>query len=454
MGIDDSINIVIGASHNRYEQPQQEVDEEIREKAAWYRARRLMPSYKFKRIKNSCLQDSQGLPIDENKFIMSLRRHRRHLTSLDFLLILLALEQDTRICTVGGPKVDLHVQRANRFLGENYAKDGILFGDEGENPKLGTNIKTGKTRLGNPRKFCFISGDIPHLHIPTLFHQYHSFDPEKHDLWLDFNAKTRVFLGKPFFDRNYYQKFSLNPFLYYSLSNRDHSLLDRNKAHPYKEPNAYFFGYQFQEWDVANAIYGNHERGGPRIGLLLDIFKARKWTRHDFKLPVTSSLLLRDLFYVALHYLAFGDVHSTLGTFERAAKTVTGRRVKATIDHKDPFRLKDIDAYHDLVYYMMLHEEIDRRGGLKTVYSERTAQALEDFDTFLGEQPEQTKQELYLTYNTPDYLLLRARMLGIEEYIDENNNLQLQPRPDEDIDAAVTYLQKRKNFKKVLIESA
>ena len=67
-GLEDKVNIVISASHNVFNSSQEQADAELMEHAQDYRNRGLMPSYKFKRLRDNWMQfDGNQLRLDENK---------------------------------------------------------------------------------------------------------------------------------------------------------------------------------------------------------------------------------------------------------------------------------------------------------------------------------------------------------------------------------------------------
>ena len=416
-------NIVISASHNISDEPQEALDQLVIKQDKEYAAQGKMRSSKFKR--------SRPAKVDENKFAMALGSNT-NLTSVAMLALRLALEPNTNIAVVGGGAVETHTALVMDFLAANYGIKNITFVPEGTHPMIGNNMRNGKAALGNPRKFAFISGDIPYIDLGSLLAQYSGFDPGKHDLWADLNSKTNIFPNDTLFDRNYYHEF----------------ITADGTMHPCKEPNIYFFGNEFNEWKLVNNIYHHREMGGGNMSAVARIIWRRLpmgITRHDNSALDTFFSVAGDIIPIIRHLKRTKKVKSSLSTVEKIGRLAMGRRVKFTAEHNDPFRLKDIDAFHDLAYYMCLYDHLAESGGFASIYDTRTAQALGEFDTFIGERRTSLADSLYLAFNIGKYIAQRDKELQMNEYRDDQGYFKLQPRPDERIPASVEFLQRRKN---------
>ena len=408
-------NIVFSASHNVSKKKQEKIDKKTIKSANRYRRKGLMPSYKFERV--------YGSQIDENKFLMPLYDK---LNSIAFQLIPFAF-QDTKISVVGSSTVATYVNLIKDYLNQYHgiSEEKIINVHEGPTDKLSlkNSIKNGSDVLKPIDKFAFIPSDVPLISIDDVIKEYDEFDHNNDLVKLNLNAKEKIFLRKPFFSRNYYQY-----------------ILENNKLYGVKEPNVYYFSDRFDNWDVINVLYSKRELGKLK----------------DFIIDEVSSLSVKDIFEISLD--CFQIFYRTLyheklvGTISQVEslgnKFLKKEGVRFAIDHTDPFRLKDIDAWHDLMYYRSIFSKLDEKyNGLNSIYKPEIANALLGFNDYLKSKRKLFFDTIPIVYNFNNYMAKRALELEIKEYVKGNRFVETK-RDDEEIGMSIAYLIERNKREK------
>jgi CTP:molybdopterin cytidylyltransferase MocA len=453
----EPIPIIIGASHNIDERPQEEVDEELRATALKYRERGQMASYKFQRVRVNS-DEARALGIDdENKFTMPVHDT---LTCTDILTTRFATEYDTRIAVVGNDVVGRQTTDIVRSLRAYGNATSVRQVPEEDTPRLSQTVRAGWEALGRPDKYIFIAGDIPLADIDSIVLAYHQMNPAAHGIMLDMNARERVFKnGPPLFDRNYHATlFHLSivgamlskarAWRFRATSQSESPMPEiKSGMYRYKEPNTFVYSDRFQQFALLDEVYRKRTKGelstvhgiartAYRIAQIRGVHPSRLLlNRH---LPRTILEAVPTAIFSA-RYLRFVP---TLGMMQSLASAIVGEPVRVSIDHTDPLRVKDDDALHDHAYYQGVFDRLCGTSpfhGLDRIMPMDTVRVLSD----LSRERAAHIEEYPMIKNFNQYVELRSRQLGIREYFTPDGQFQFTTREDEKLDETIAHLEHR-----------
>ena len=430
-GLESQVNIVISASHNVFNSSQEQADAELIEHAQEYRDRGLMPSYKFKRLRDNWeFLDGYQFMIDENKALLPI--YGEYTSSLDIQVIRNVLA-GAKISVVGSHEVKEHVNIIKDYLDQNYQgiSQNIVFIPEEK--ECGDNIQKGWQALGGPHQYIFEPADTPLSSLEKKLEEFRAFKTsgDNHAMHIHLNSRKSMWKNvKEFFTRNYYGKVG---------------------GHEIKEPNLFFYTDEFQDWELVNNIYGKREGGG-LAGLLVGSFKK---VHKDRKLKLRMQIygdVIKTVAETAYNFakkrnfkLSTIKPSISLEVIEAIADKLTGVKTRFDISHGDMFRVKDIDSWHDWAYYRTLFDTLDQKyDGVYSIFSKKDADAIKGFDDFLVSKADEKYKNMPLTYHWKEFAEKRTRALQIKEYFTdgdfENGAFRITTRPDENIERSIKYL--------------
>ena len=413
--------VIISASHNK-EKTRAKADRKIRKKAKKDMKRgSACVSYNFRR--------AEGTDIDhDNKFLMPLVGH---IPVVAFQVVYAAM-QGLNTAVVGSEEVGRVVeaiQNSTSIPYENSRK--IIFMPEGEQLSLGNSIAAGVAGLplGEDDPFLFIAADIPFAfdYVDLL----NDSDWVVYDVIMNLNSRQAIFPdGKEFIPRNYY-----------------HAITMRNgEVHEWKEPNMWQFSMPAMKniLHTTEVAYGSRQNGGVGLGAILRMCAGGLW-RNRRDLAKEEKKGVRKLVSAWVNQKLGGDA-KTAGSESLADKLLTyafdvpGKMKPA---HSDPWRMKDIDARHDLWFYMLCIKHTMNKYGAdnfgELININPYASVLWDLEPLMQE----VGQEVPLIGNFPEIENQRADTLGMDRPFDDQGNLRMLPAPGEDIYGAVDDLEKR-----------
>jgi hypothetical protein len=464
------VNIILAASHDIHKESQ---DERLLEDQQGYRDQGLMPSVKFARV--------EGVEPHENKFLMPVYGN---LSSLAMLLIQTAV-RGHRVAIVGSEEVLLYAQRIKEYLVNVHPwkegnrpstlEENIILALEAKEPRMSESFRIGSEALGHPEKYAFITGDLVTPDLDSFEKDYAWFNPRRYILGLDLNARQRIFKnGIELFTRNYYSKFLelsgpgalFRRFLARLREKKQDGIRLRDTERPsiepgsyeFKEGNIYLLSGEFDKWPVIDIVAKLRTKGGtgsPEV--LRDIAEEMYGTRSlgvflrsaegpraffDAAFALGSFELSKGFKWLGI--VRYKTMYTTIGGVRRIANTLFGKPVYVSIDHEDPFRLKDIDAFHDLQYYRTILAPFERgEERLEDIFDEETASAIRGANEYLAAQPEEFKQRLPLVYKFDEWFENRSRTLGIREYFTPEGKFSPRTASDEKITESIDYLKER-----------
>ncbi|MBI5390093.1 hypothetical protein HZB02_01255 [Candidatus Woesearchaeota archaeon] len=403
-------HLVMSASHNITQKPQRQVDEGIIASAEKYRSRGDMVSYKFQRV--------AGAQIDELKFLMPLWKDVPLLAHQ----VISAITHDLTVSVVGSKDVGLVVGAIQDYFKLNDRR--LRFVDEGQQTSLANSLTRGRDALdlSDNHFFYFVPLDLPFFF--RLRPMLDDEDAAHHIAVVDVNARERIFTGAgELFPRNYYWDLI--------TSNGDGEV-----TYSIKEPNPIGFSGSIafdRFFRTIDHMYAHRQGGDFGIDALIQHI-TRNMVQHPVQalrsISSGGARQLNDLYAwwkqgkrLTLH----AEQLEQLGYFLQMAPI----RIKA--EHQDPFRLKDVDAWHDLFDYALV---IRYNGGLQGIHAHATL--IEGFQRPM----ESLKKEIPLLRNFPAYANERARQLGMPLPYGKHQQLIAQPSCGTDIPGTVALLRK------------
>ncbi|MFC1752915.1 hypothetical protein ACFL96_05910 [Thermoproteota archaeon] len=409
---------VLGASHNKY--PSREIADERIKTKAW---RDMMNgsdcvSYNFLR--------AEGDDIDENKFLMPVIGH----IPVVAFQIVYALMHGLDTAVVGSREVGRVVEaiQASKNI-PRVSLDRLVFVDEGNELSMGNTLMRGAEALdikGDDR-FFLLSGDIP------LGFDYIDMMTDKewadHVMIMHVNARQRMFpSGEEFIPRNYY----------HVLVNGGGEELE------FKEPNVWQFSKQMLDRMefVSNTIYSNRQGGGVGVGEILrmagkDFLKDWKNINGD-----DIAVLAKNLRIAISNQSGEREQYRINQRFaDKFATYIAGGPSLVKADHSNPWLMKDIDARHDLWFYMRLFNIAKKQYGSLSEMGAIVPHAnrigsLEGVMHELG-------QEIPMISNFAEIENARAKKIGMEKPFDDYGLLIAEPSPGENLYRAFIDLEQR-----------
>lgn len=344
MNVTPCNKIILSASHNKFE-TREEADKRILEKANQDKeAGKSCISYNFIRAKDD--------EIDENKFLMPIYGT---MPVIAFQLTYCgSLGLETAV--IGSKEVGRVVEAVKEGLNLD---ERIKWVDEGEQLSIKNSISKGYESLEVKANetLGFFAGDVPFAF--DFLHSLYDKDLENNVAVIDFNSKQQMFKEEAFIPRNYYQ-----------------ILTDGINEHEIKEPNLWWFSNEAINNFISagGEAYKNRQNGG--MTLKQTLFMCGKRLLKDLPRmpwPVVGDLISTS--NIALKRI-FGSNERLKGTYrlaEHLGTYVFEGPVKVKTEHDDPWRMKDIDARHDLWYYnklvreAMYHKKTDSFSGLEYI---------------------------------------------------------------------------------------
>jgi hypothetical protein len=419
-------HVVVSASHDKMGSPAI-ADSKIMAKAQEDLGKNKdCVSYNFRR--------AQGQDPDENKFLMPLFDGVPVLA----FTVMPALSHGCSVAVVGSREVETVIEALNDHLQhfERFRGRRIRFAYEGDRTSLPNSIISGADALDidDTTPFMFVAGDIP------FFMDYHPLLSDRRIIdnvaVYSINSKQHMFPdGDVFIPRNFY-----------------HVIVDEEgRALEWKESNTPVFtkGIPFLK-DVSKALYANRQGGaiGARefAGLLLQSDK------------IEGLLGLPD--QVLFDLLAYAG-NEVLHKFGRKKKPQISRRSLeqiASVMFGGPFavqfgddvwRMKDIDAWHDLFFYQHIVSSVkqgfpgSRYSGLDVIIED--ADVISSFDCHMNE----LKGSVGVLRDFRAYANSRAIKQDRPLPYDDNGLLAVPPAPGEDIRKSIEHLirYKKKSMK-------
>jgi len=395
-------HFVMSASHNKTRKPQQKVDNDIIKSAEAYRKRGApCISYKFQRVKNS--------PVDELKFLMPIHKD---IPVLAFQ-VTYAVMQGIKTAVVGSNEVGMVVDALRRYLG--VPNENLVFVHEGEKLSLGNSIKRGARALDLEKNdfFWFVPLDMPFFY--NYMDMLYDEDIRHNAIVADFNARERVFENcMELFPRNYYWK-----------------IKDGTQTYNVKEPAVFGFSSEIDIFELANEAYQRRQSGGFGAAQVF-VMALKNMLKHPYTLVDKMGAVEWIDFATALMQKVTGRNASFYSnTAEQFGFFFDMAPIRCKAQHQDPFRVKDIDAWHDLWYYALA---IRQNHGLEGIVP--YAEQLEGFNEIM----QRIKNDIGVLRDFPEYANQRAKALRTERLPFSAGELIAEPAPGEHLQATVEAL--------------
>jgi len=406
--------VAISAGHNLSES-QEAADREILAKAARdKRAGRLCISHGFKRVEGALVDESKPLmPVFQRVPLIAHKLIRR-------------VRQGLKVVVIGSDEVALVVESVRDCFG---IESSVLRHTD-EFPSLAQNIAAGARalNLGTKEGFVFESADTPYATIEDLLTDE---DIREHILVADLNGRQTAFAGTTqFFPRNFYWQVQCG-----------RRYIDA------KEPNTWLFREDFP-FHLIDTFYDNRQGGKQDILMILklldlpglkDLKELPRSAWHD---------AYRGLMRVAMNRLTKQSTtpwrfHATTVT-DASRLLLKGPTARFKVTHNDPFRMKDIDAWHDLWFYHHLVNESIRRHGQEEGLSRLAPDAKEiiKYSEFVEQRG--IANQIGVLSNFPQYANDRARALQLPYQPFSRDGTFRAPLEDgADIPAALEFLARR-----------
>jgi hypothetical protein len=202
----------------------------------------------------------------------------------------------------------------------------------------------------------------------------------------------------------------------------------------------YVFSKQFDRWSFIKEVYDRREKGELNLASATGILMRKRGISlpDTYRIPMSLPMVIADAGARFLWQKFAQKNVFTRGGFQRFASLVLDRKVRATISHADPFRLKDIDAWHDLIFYRELFRWADHRGQLNNILGP-AAEAVHGFNEYL-ENRDDLADQLPLVYRFDEYAQQRAQTLEMQEYLDVEGKFTERTRQDERIGELIEVL--------------
>jgi hypothetical protein len=399
----------------------------------FYQSRGLMSSVKFKRT-------VQGIRsgFDENKAVFPVYGR----VPLFVPETIAALRHGLRVAVLGSHDVGMYVDQLKTYLKasgqSDSAKrlswtpelDGMNAGNNAEViaqnwkrltlsnsvSRLARELKVGKNEI-----FLFTAGDLAFYKFGDAVN-----DPDLQHYGLVLNLNAEELIKAPV-DRNYYQVFIT---------------ADGRRLH-IKEPNIWGVGGGFS---LANAdlTYDNAQKGGfGAFTLLKMIFGnvVKDWRRLEFK--DAGNLVLYGMQGIATAFYNKMKIDRPpvfrQESIEKLGSFIDDCPIRVKADHDDWLRLKDVDAWHDFVFFWHLFDK-----HIDAVFPESIVEDVRGFDEHLGKKKPSHLEKLYQEFpiRMADKLSrINALIPGgdVAELVNvyDGHRLLAQPRADENIALAV-----------------
>lgn len=411
--------IILGVSHNIARSNQ---DSKIRKKAKTGS----FPNYKFQRVRSA--------EYDEIKHLARLVGN----IPVYAPPLLTATNMDCDIAVVGSEGVGKGVEA---LVEENYVheKDRVVFGLEDDDPKFSRTFQIGAELLNlkPDDRVLFVAGDLP------FFFDYSTllFDQE----WLDYVAKIDMNGRRSIFPTVADEFFSRN--FYHSMKIKGRGWVD------FKEPNVLqFTGHAIQELlNFIDTLYGNRNSGGVSTSELTENSKGEILRREPSMNPLEWADIIWGGVCGGLRKLGLPKkikFHESSGN-KFASKLFDGN-VLVSADHSDPWRLRDVDAWHDLFFYQNIIKVA------LEVYHARNFGELTNIHPYASQiwstnaLFEEVNQEVPFTRAFYSYAAERGEILGFGNAYEEDGKLLVEPHETENIYGAISDLERR--TKKVDLE--
>lgn len=376
--------------------------------------------------------------IEENKFLLPIGRSEK-LKYVPIMALQIINDSETGISgpIVGSEQVGAVVNQLRKCF--DHYNDKIVWTHEGEKLSLANSITKGvksafdEFSMNKDDFFYFVPLDIP------LFYDLEDLlidnDIKKASCILDFNAKESIFAETPqIFLRNYYHTF----------------INDNKEIFHIKEPNVYGFSAGL-DFEIVNEFYNRRQNGGLNVGSILKIVGnnlAKGLYCNMEKGRVEQAVIgVIDLISEFINYKTGynKEIKITKKTLEGIGYYVFNKPIIVKAQHQDPFRLRDIDAWHDLKYYWIVLEQVKKQNpnspydGLETIYP-HARQVIEFNDSM-----KEIKENIPILSNFSEYAKERFQTLNdllpglklpnsFEEWVEQG------PEPGEDIKATVEVL--------------
>ena len=364
---------VMSASHDKSES-REEADEVIIKQARKYiKKKSPFVSFKFRRAKND--------QVDENKFLIPLNG----VPVLAFQMIN-ALASQVNVAVVGSEEVGLVVKKMKECFPEYSSR--LAFAPEGDSLSLANSIKQGIAAARNSFGMCrgdffyFVPLDLPFFY--NIHDLLHDRDIHRYGCILDLNSREVVFDGNTpeLFVRNYW----------FNLESKDGSVVH------FKEPNVYGFS-QDLDFRVVDEFYRTRNSGDLRFKDIIRMVMPNiiQDMKIDYKRVLHAiGLLLAQSLKSGLYKIGRRDsIRFTKDFMESVGYYIFNSPLLIKAEHKDPFRIRDIDAWQDLWYYRFILEKAKKQNpdsrfnGLETIYPhaekiEQFSQAMRDIKGRIG----------------------------------------------------------------------
>ncbi len=415
--LQDVQHVVISASHDIYKS-RSKVDKDTIDGAEAYRREGLSCiSYKFRRAADD--------DIDENKALMPAYRD----VPLVAHNIIARIRQGFTVAVVGSAEVKLVVDGLRDYLG--VTEDRLKYVPEGKS--YAENVKKGRKALGlkKGQRYLFEPADV--ILDEDVSDLCADPDVAEYDCVANFNGQESAFSDTTeFFPRNY---------------NFDFTDLD-GIMQPTKECNKMVFSKRFPLW-ILNALYRNREKGRLNILPLLTLGGAKFLTRYHSLSQHTKEVIRYNRQSLALRKEGIQRKFSfSAATAKEIMQAIFNRKLLIKADHKEPFRIKDIDAWHDLWYYQHIFDEVKQRYPDSSLDGlEHISRYAEDLVNF-NERMQKIKGQIGVLKDFRGYANKRASDLQMEQQpFNKDGTLAIPPAKGEDIGASVDYLIQRKKKK-------
>jgi hypothetical protein len=399
--------VVISASHNIHA-TQAQANRLILAKAHEdIAAQKTCVSYNFRRAADA--------KIDENKALMPIYGKVPMLAHK----IIHRIKQDLDVIVIGSNEVRTVVESLQEFLDVDTTRLRYV----NEQRSLGQNMSAGARAAGGA--YCFEAADTPLSY--DISDVLKDSDIEDNLMVADLNARQRIFGETPeFFPRNYY----------WEVSNGS------GEAVSAKEPNVWTVSEKFP-FEIIDEFYKT--RQGGRLGIPL-VMKLFGWNllknMHKYSKEVYYDLaggLWRSVNKLVGRRL---PLHFHTQTVSDLSQALFDRPMKMKATHTDPFRLKDVDAWHDLWFYHHVisqakHEYGD--SGLEKIIPH--ADIIQSYDDHI--RGTGLDQSIGVLRDFEAYACERSLELGMPAPFNDGR-LCAPPAHGERIDQALTYLMKKK----------
>ncbi|MBI4738666.1 hypothetical protein HY772_03755 [Candidatus Woesearchaeota archaeon] len=406
-------HVVISASHDREKSPQIADEKILRKAQDDQKHNKDCISYNFRR--------AHGQDRDENKFLMPLYRDVPVLV----FTVMPAVAYDCNVAVVGSDEVKTVVDALNDHL-KHWKKRPIHFTHEGDKTSLPRSILAGAQALSIDDKtpFLFVAGDLPFFsrYLPLLYHQR----ARDHVGVYTVNAKQYMFPdGDVFIPRNFY-----------------HVLVDdRGNKVDWKESNTPILtrDIPFLQ-EVATELYADRQGGSIGVRQFIPLLFRQK-TLSDF-LHLPLSVIAEGFLYALTEILhRRGSKRKPCishSAFEQIASVVMGGPFAIEFGD-DVWRMKDIDAWHDLFFYQhMIHEAkktcATERDGLDAILNDAYV-----ISSFNGPMQE-VKNSIGVLKDFVQYANQRAESQGRERPYDCYGHLRVKPASGENVQKALEHL--------------